>query len=134
MSMTVYCVFHKGISRGFGPNWLAQVTSCSLSSLLPQHNISLVDLGTRQEKRGLFGCIDDITIASSMLGQPPSKFDTDEEGNSHLSEHDLEVDLRTIWSKAGCGEFEIILQDGIDESKALLFEGERTPDNLPFLF
>lgn len=65
-----------------------------------------------------------------MLGQPPSKFDIDNEGRSHTNEDDLEADLRVIWSKAECGEFEIILQDGIDKSKALLFEGERTPDNL----
>jgi hypothetical protein len=68
-----------------------------------------------------------------MLGQPPSKFDAVNEGESRAYDDDLEADLRAMWSKAGCDEFEIILQDGIDESKALLFEGERTPDNLqPF--
>ena len=81
----------------------------------------------KEEPRPL-ECADNATIASSMLGQPPSKFD-DDEPESHVGEDDLETDLRVIWSKAGCGEFEIILQDGIDESKALLFEGEGVPGN-----
>lgn len=111
---------------------MADATSCSLSSLLPQHHISLVDLGTRQEEHGLLGCTDDI--ASSILGQPPSKFDADNEVEPRIDEDNLETDLRAIWSKAGCDEFELILQDGIDESKALLFEGEKSPDNLSSLF
>ena len=63
-----------------------------------------------------------------MLGQPPTKFD-DDGPESHADVDDLEADLRAIWSKAGCGEFGIILQDGIDESKTLLFEGENVPGN-----
>ena len=130
MPMTTYRAFHEGMYRIFGPRALAQVTSCSLSSLLPQHHISLVDLAVPQEERRPLGCADDITIASSMLGQPPSKFDASNEGESRVNEEDLEADLSAIWSKAGCDEFEIILQDGIDESKALLFPGESVPDNL----
>ena len=61
-----------------------------------------------------------------MLGQPPSKLG-DDGPESGVDEDDLEADLRVIWSRAGCSEFEIILQDGIDESKALLFEGEGVP-------
>jgi len=68
-----------------------------------------------------------------MLGQPPSKFD-DKEPESRAGEDDLEADLRAVWSKAECNEFEIILQDGIDNSKALLFEGEGVPGNTPSLF
>lgn len=94
----------------------------SLASLLPQHQISLVDLRTHQEEPRPLENTDDITIASSMLGQPPSKFDADDERNPYTD--DLESDLRAIWSKAGCDEFGIILRDGIDESKVLLFEGE----------
>ena len=63
-----------------------------------------------------------------MLGQPPSKFD-DGEPEPQADEDDLEADLRVIWSKAGCSEFDIILQDGIDESKGLLFEGEGVSGN-----
>lgn len=92
-----------------------------------------MDLRTLQEENGLLGCTDDITIASSMLGQPPSKLGADNEGESHVGGDELEVDLRALRSKAGCDEFEIILQDGIDESKALLFEGGKIPDNLPSL-
>lgn len=109
---------------------LVQATSHSLSSLLPQHHISLLDLGARQEERGLLGCRDHRTIASSVLGQPPSEFDVGNEGESHVTKDNLEAELRPIWSKAGCDEFEIILQDGIDESKALLFEGKRIT-NIP---
>ena len=70
-------------------------------------------------------CADDMTITSSMLGQPPSNLGAgNNEIRSHTGDVDLATDLRLIWSKAGCDEFEIILQDGIDESKALLFEGE----------
>ena len=94
----------------------------SLASLLPQHQISLVDLRTHQEEPRPLENTDDITIASSMLGQPPSKFDADDERNPYTD--DLESYLRAIWSKAGCDEFGIILRDGIDESKVLLFEGE----------
>jgi hypothetical protein len=82
-----------------------------------------VDLGTHQEEKRSLEHVDDTTIASSMLGQPPSKLDADGELEPDADEDDLEADLRAIWSKAGCGEFDIILQDGIDESKALLFEG-----------
>lgn len=65
-----------------------------------------------------------------MLGQPPSNFGAgDNERESYTDEDDLTTDLRVIWSKAGCDEFEIILQNGIDESKALLFEGEGVPEN-----
>ena len=72
---------------------------------------------------------DDTTITSSMLGQPPSKVDAgNNELESHVDEDELATDLRAIWSKAGCDEFEIILQDGIDESKALLFESEGIPE------
>ena len=109
---------------------MSQVAPCSLSSLLPQHNISIVDLGARQEEHRLLDCSDSITISSSMFGQPPSNFDGDNEGGSHVNDDDLEKDLRVMWSKAGCDEFEIILQDGIDESKALLFEGEGTPQSI----
>jgi len=67
-----------------------------------------------------------------MLGQPPSNLDVDDnERGSHAGVDDLATDLRSIWSKAGCDEFEIILQDGIDESKALLFGGERITNNTP---
>jgi hypothetical protein len=67
-----------------------------------------------------------------MLGQPPSSFDVDNnERDSHADVDDLATDLRSIWSKAGCDEFEIILQDGIDESKALLFVGKGVPDDTP---
>jgi len=99
------------------------VTFCSLASLLPQHHISPVNPRVDKEEPRSLGCAEDTAMTSSMLGQPPSKFDVDE------YEDNLEADLRTIWSKAGCGEFEIILQDGIDESKALLFEGEGVPGN-----
>ena len=65
-----------------------------------------------------------------MLGQPPSNFDVDDnEREPHADVDDLAKGLRSIWSKAGCDEFEIILQDGIDESKALLFSGKGIPDN-----
>ena len=64
-----------------------------------------------------------------MLGNPPSK-SGDDESKSYADEDDLGADLRTIWSKAGCDEFEIILRDGIDQSKALLFEGEGVPENV----
>lgn len=64
-----------------------------------------------------------------MLGNPPSK-SGDDESKSYADEDDLGADLRTIWSKAGCDEFEIILRDGIDQSKALLFEGEGVPEIL----
>jgi len=57
-----------------------------------------------------------------------------DEPESHVDGDDLEADLRVIWSKAGCSEFEIILQDGIDESKALLFEGKGVPGNTSPLF
>jgi hypothetical protein len=127
MPMATYPVFRKGVCRRCGPRTLTQVTSCSLSSLLPQHHISLVGLGTRQEECRPPVCTDDITNASSIVGQPPSNFDDIDEGDSRVNEDDPEGDLRAIWSKAGCDEFGIILQDGIDESKALLFEGEGTP-------
>ena len=66
-----------------------------------------------------------------MLGQPPSNFDAgDNEQESHADDDDLATDLRLIWSKARCDQFEIILQDGIDESKALLFEGEGVLGNV----
>lgn len=86
-----------------------------------------MDLGSHQEEHQLLGCADDKTIASSMLGQPPSKFSADDERDP--DKDDLETDLRAIWSKAGCDEFGIILEDGIDESKALLLEGEGTTGN-----
>lgn len=104
----------------------------SLSSLLPQHHISLVDLRLREEEPLPSECAGDMTITSSMLGQPPSNFDaSSNELGSHADDADLATDLRFIWSKAGCNEFEIILQDGIDESKALLFEGEEVLGNAP---
>ncbi|KAF9651946.1 hypothetical protein BDM02DRAFT_459593 [Thelephora ganbajun] len=100
----------------------------SLASLLPQHHISFVDLGTNKEEPRPLEYADDATIASSMLGQPPSRFDADDDkGESRADEDDLEAELRAIWSKAGCDVFEIILQDGIDESKALLFEVPALP-------
>jgi len=106
------------------------VALCSLASLLPQHRISLVDLKPHEEEPRPSEYLDDITIATSMLGQPPSKFDArDNEGESLPDEDNLTTDLKAIWSKAGCDEFEIILQDGIDESEALLFEGEGAPGN-----
>ena len=89
-----------------------------------------MDLGPHKEEPQPRGYADDTTITSSMLGNPPSKFG-DGEPESRADEDDLGVDLRTIWSKAGCDEFEIILQDGIDESNALLFEGEGVPGNAP---
>jgi hypothetical protein len=89
-----------------------------------------VDLTAPKEALRPLEYTDDTTIASSMLGQPPSKFDAgNSELESYADEDDLATDLRAIWSKAGCDEFEIILQDGIDESKALLFESEGIPEN-----
>lgn len=85
-----------------------------------------MDLGTHKEELRPLGYADDTTVTSSMLGNPPSGSGGDEP-RSHPGEDDFEADLRAIWSKAGCGQFEIILQDGIDQSKALLFEGERIP-------
>lgn len=127
--MTVYHVFHKGAFASYRPRALTYVTFCSLASLLPQHHISFVDLRAHKEEP-LLEYADETTITSSMLGQPPSKFDGDDnERESHADEDDLTTDLRAIWSKAGCDEFEIILRDGIDESKALLFEGEGVPGN-----
>lgn len=67
-----------------------------------------------------------------MLGQPPSNFGAgSNEPGYHADDTDLTTDLRLIWSEVGCDEFEIILQDGIDESKALLFEGEGGLGNVP---
>ena len=63
-----------------------------------------------------------------MLGQPPTNFDAgDNEHESHKDEDGSTTDLKLIWSKVGCDTFEIILQDGIDESKTLLFGGEGGP-------
>ncbi|KAF9787078.1 hypothetical protein BJ322DRAFT_1210039 [Thelephora terrestris] len=109
---------------GHGDDGLSRLPQ-SLASLLPRHQISLVDVGAHQEEYRPPECTDDITIASSMLGQPPSKFDADDERETYTD--DLRSDLRVIWSKAGCDEFAIILQDGIDESKALLFEVPELP-------
>ena len=95
-----------------------------LSSLLPQHHISLVDLRFREEEPLPLECAGHMTITSSMLGQPPSNFDANSNELESHADVDLATDLRLIWSRAGCNEFEIILQDGIDESKALLFEGK----------
>jgi len=128
--MTVYRVFHKGTCASYRQRVLAYVTFCSLASLLPQHHISFVDPRAHKEEPRPLEYADDTTIASSMLGQPPSKFDGDDnERESHAGEDDLATDLRAIWSKAGCDGFEIILQDGIDESKTLLFGGEGVPDS-----
>jgi len=70
-----------------------------------------------------------------MLGQPPSNFDADDnERECHADDDDLVTDLRLIWSKAGCDQFEIILQDGINESKTLLFEGEGVLGSVPISF
>lgn len=95
----------------------------------------MVDLGSRKEEPRPPECVDDATIASSMLGQPPSNSDADsKERGSYADEDSLATDLGLIWSKAGCDEFGIILQDGIDESKALLFEGEGVLGDVSLLF
>lgn len=90
--------------------------------------------GTNQAEHRPLECIDDTTITSSMFGQPPSKFDTEGQQESSVDEDDLKYDLRAIWSKVGCDEFEIILCDGIDESKALLLEGKGVSYEIMFFF
>ena len=102
------------------------VPFCSLASLLPQHHISSVDVKAHKREPRPMGDTDNTTVSSSMLGQPPSNLGDDESG-SHEDEDNLGADLRVIWLKAGCGDFDLILQDGIDESKALLFGSKGIP-------